>query len=108
MHRGAWCAWHGRRWRWRASEQDLGIFSDHKVDMSQPCETALAKLISLHHTNRTISRSREAVAPRRRQRCKRALSQREREINKNGKDVGVMLYVLHTYFLKDVKPRGEA
>lgn len=91
-----------------ASEQDLGIFTDHKVDTSQPCGAALVEFISLHHTDRrTISRSREVAAPRRRSHCQKALSQREREVNKNWKDVGVMLYVLHTYFLKAVKPRGE-
>lgn len=41
-----------------ASEQDLGIFTDHKVGMNQLRDTVLAKIVSLHLTNRrTISRS---------------------------------------------------
>lgn len=41
----------------RPSEKGIWIFADHKVDMNQLCDAALPKLISLHHTNRTIARS---------------------------------------------------
>lgn len=47
---------HKDRRRRGTSEQELGVFAHYKIDKSQLCDAALAKLVSLHHIDRrTIS-----------------------------------------------------
>lgn len=71
MHGGARSTGCGRRWgqstiRIGGEEEQVSRslgFSHYKIDKSQLCDAALAKLVSLHHTDRRTISGRDKWLP---------------------------------------------